>query len=227
MTQLTLVIGNKNYSSWSLRPWLAMKQVGLDFNEVRIALYTPTAPQEIQQYSAAGKVPVLVHDNLRVWDSLAICEHLGEHFPNNHWWPKDKAARAVARSISAEMHSGFQDLRQNMPMNCRARLAAKGMAPGVQADIDRITAIWRDCRQRFGSGGEMLFGQFTIADAMFAPVVSRFTTYNVQLDPVSRMYSDAIWVLPAMQEWAAEAQVETEVIVSFEHQAASSGGKNE
>jgi glutathione S-transferase len=216
MTQLTLVIGNKNYSSWSLRPWLAMKQAGLDFREIRIALYTPTAPQEIRQHSPAGKVPVLLSDSLTIWDSIAICEYLAEHFPTTHWWPKDKAARAVARSISAEMHSGFQNLRQNMPMNCRARLPGKGMAPGVQADIDRIIAIWHNCRQCFGSGGEMLFGEFTIADAMFAPVVSRFTTYDVQLDPVSRAYTNAIWALPAMQEWAAAAQDETEVIASSE-----------
>lgn len=216
MTQLTLVIGNKNYSSWSLRPWLAMKQAGLDFREVRVDLYTPTAPQEIQQYSAAGKVPVLLNDSLTIWDSLAICEHLAEHFPTTHWWPEDKVARAIARAISAEMHSGFQNLRQNMPMNCRARLPAKGMAPGVQADIERITTIWNDCRQRFSSGGEMLFGEFTIADAMFAPIASRFTTYDVQLDPVSRGYVDSIWALTAMQEWAAAAQVETAVIASFE-----------
>jgi len=215
MTQLTLVIGNKNYSSWSLRPWLAMKQASLDFNEIRISLYTPTSFQQLQQYSPSGKVPILLDGGLAIWDSLAICEHLAEHFPTAHWWPEDKAARAVARSISAEMHSGFQNLRQNMPMNCRARLPGKGMAPGVQADIDRITAIWRECRSN-GTGGKMLFGEFTIADAMFAPIVSRFTTYGVQLDATSRAYAEAIWELPAMQEWAAAAQVETEVIANFE-----------
>lgn len=216
MTQLTLVIGNKNYSSWSLRPWLAMKQAGLEFDEIRIALDTPTSLQEIRQYSPAGKVPILLDNGLTIWDSLAICEYLAEHYPTKHWWPEDKAARAVARSISAEMHSGFQALRQNMPMNCRAFLPGKGMAPGVQADIDRITAIWRDCRQNFGTGGEMLFGDFTIADAMFAPVVSRFTTYDVQLDPTSRAYAETIWALPAMQEWVAAAQTKIEVLADFE-----------
>lgn len=216
MTQLTLVIGNKNYSSWSLRPWLAMKQAGLDFDEVRIALYTQTASQEIRQYSRAGKVPILLDSSLTIWDSLAICEYLAEQYPTKHWWSDDKAARAMARSISAEMHSGFQALRQNMPMNCRAFLPGKGMTPGVQVDIDRITTIWRDCRQNFGTGGEMLFGEFTIADAMFAPVVSRFTTYDVQLDPTSRAYAEAIWALPAMQEWAAAAQIEIEVLAEFE-----------
>lgn len=216
MTQLILVIGNKNYSSWSLRPWLAMKQAGLEFDEQRIALYTPTSPQEIRQYSRAGKVPILLDNGLTIWDSLAICEYLAEYYPTEYWWPQDKAARAVARSISAEMHSGFQALRQNMPMNCRAFLPGRGMAPGVQADIDRITTIWRDCRQNFGTGGEMLFGEFTIADAMFAPVVSRFTTYDVQLDPTSRAYAEAIWALPAMQEWATAAQTEIEVLADFE-----------
>lgn len=216
MSQLTLVIGNKNYSSWSLRPWLAMKQAGLHFTEVRIALYTPASPQEIQQYSPSGKVPVLLDASLVVWDSLAICEYLAEKFPTIRWWPEDKTARAIARSISAEMHSGFQNLRQSMPMNCRAKLPGKGMTPSVQADIDRITGIWRDCRQKFGTGGEMLFGEFTIADAMFAPVVSRFTTYGVQLDPVSKAYAEAIWALPAMQEWVAAAQTEVEVIASSE-----------
>lgn len=216
MTQLTLVIGSKNYSSWSLRPWLAMKQAGLEFDEIRIALDTPTSLQEIRQYSPAGKVPILLDNGLTIWDSLAICEYLAEHYPTKHWWPEDKAARAVARSISAEMHSSFQALRQNMPMNCRAFLPGKGMAPGVQADIDRITAIWRDCRQNFGTGGEMLFGESTIADAMFAPVVSRFTTYDVQLDPTSRAYAEAIWALPAMQEWVAAAQTKIEVLADFE-----------
>ncbi len=211
MAKLTLVIGNKNYSSWSLRPWLAMKQFGLDFDEVRIALYTPESTEKIQQYSPSGKVPVLIHDTLTVWETLAICEYLAEQFPTIQWWPEDQIARAIARSVSAEMHSGFQNLRQNMPMNCRARLPGKGMSPEVQKDIDRITAIWQECRQRFGSGGNLLFGEFTIADAMFAPVVSRFLTYDVPLDPVSKAYAEAILALPAMQEWikAGEAELET------------------
>jgi len=211
MAKLTLVIGNKNYSSWSLRPWLAMKQFGLDFDEVRIALYTPESTEKIQQYSPSGKVPVLIHDTLTIWETLAICEYLAEQFPTLQWWPEDQTARAIARSVSAEMHSGFQNLRQNMPMNCRARLPGKGMSPEVQKDIDRITAIWQECRQRFGSGGNLLFGEFTIADAMFAPVVSRFLTYDVPLDPVSRAYAEAILALPTMQEWikAGEAELET------------------
>lgn len=213
---LTLVIGNKNYSSWSLRPWLAMRQFGIDFNEVQIALYTPESRQQIQRYSPAGKVPVLLDGTIAVWDSLAICTYLIEQFPTLHWLPEAKAARAIAHSISAEMHSGFQALRHQMPMNCRARLSGKGMTPEVQTDIDRITAIWRDCRQTYGANGSMLFGQFTIADAMFAPVALRFVTYNVRLDTVSSQYVQAILALPAMQDWINAAEVEAEKLPDFE-----------
>lgn len=189
-----------------------MKQAGLDFQEVRIALRTPTASREIEQYSPAGKVPVLLDNGLTIWDSLAICEYLAESFPDRHWWPEDKAARAVARSVSAEMHSGFLSLRQNLPMDCRARVSGKEITPAVRVEIDRITSIWQDCRGRFGIGGQMLFGEFTIADAMFAPVVSRFTTYGIPLDSVCQTYAEAIWALPAMQSWAAAAEAEKEVI---------------
>ncbi|MDF5731134.1 MAG: glutathione S-transferase family protein [Rhizonema sp. PD38] len=216
MSDLKLVIGNKNYSSWSLRPWLAMKQFGLEFNEIRIPLYTPESSEKICQYSPSGKVPVLLHGSQTVWDSLAICEYLAEEFPSHNWWTNDKTARALARSISAEMHSGFQPLRQNMSMNCRAKLPGKGMTFGVQKDIDRITAIWRDCRQMFGSGGNMLFGDFTIADAMFAPVAIRFITYEVPLDAIAKDYVEAILALPAMQEWIQAGLAEVEIISNFE-----------
>ncbi len=215
MPDLTLVIGNKNYSSWSLRPWLAMKQFDLEFQEIRIPLYTPEAGSQLSQYSPSRKVPVLLHGNQQIWDSLAICEYLAEEFPDFNWWPKDKNARTIARCISAEMHSGFQNLRQNMPMNCRAKLPGKGMALGVQKDIDRITTIWRDCRDQFGSGGDMLFGQFTIADAMFAPVVLRFVTYDVQLDHISKNYVEAILAIPALQEWITAGKAEQEVIPAY------------
>ena len=184
MTQLTLVIGNKNYSSWSLRPWLVMKQAGLDFTEIRIALDTPTTYQAIRHYSPSGRLPVLQHDDTTVWESLAICEYIAERFAP-HLWPEDIAARAIARSISAEMHAGFQHLRENMPMDCRTRLCLFGMNPSLQADIERVMKIWHECRQHFGSDDDFLFGQFSIADAMFAPVVSRFITYDVQLDAVA------------------------------------------
>jgi glutathione S-transferase len=216
MTQLTLVIGNKNYSSWSLRPWLLMKQLGLEFTEIRIPLYTPESLSQLQQYSPSGKVPVLLHDNLIVWDSLAICEYVAETFPHLSCWPENKAARVFARSISAEMHSGFQNLRQNMSMNCRTKYPGKGLVSGVQQDIDRITSIWQECRRNFGEHGKFLFGNFTIADAMFAPVALRFVTYDVQIDSISRDYVESILSLPGIQEWITAAKGETEVISKFE-----------
>ncbi|MEG3859805.1 glutathione S-transferase family protein [Microcoleus sp. herbarium12] len=211
MTKLTLVIGNKNYSSWSLRAWLAMKQAGLEFAEVRIPLDGQTTHAEIRHYSPSGKVPVLIDGDLKVWESLAICEYVAERFAN-HLWPTDIAARAIARSICAEMHAGFQNLRENMPMDCRNRYPGEGMTPGVEAEIDRILAIWRECRQKFGTSGDMLFGNFTIADAMFAPVVMRFVTYEVKLDAQAQAYADTLLALPAMQEWLAAAYSESESI---------------
>lgn len=213
MTHLSLVIGNKNYSSWSLRAWLALKQAEIEFREIRIPLDTPTTYQQIRRYSPAGRVPILLHDNLTVWDSLAICEYVAESFSAN-LWPEDKVARAVARSVSAEMHSGFVKLREHLPMDCRARQCMIGVNPGVQADIERITAIWHECRKEFGAGGSFLFGQFSIADAMFAPVVSRFVTYGVELDSVAQAYAQAVWQLPTMQAWLAEASLESETILS-------------
>ena len=214
MSDLTLIIGNKNYSSWSLRPWLAMKQAGIDFTEIRIALDTPTTYQEIRRYSPTGKVPILQHHQLTVWESLAICEYIAECTPT--LWPKDRVARAVARSVSAEMHSGFATLRQNMPMDCRARQCVIGINSALQADIDRITSIWRNCRQQFGADGNFLFGQFSIADAMFAPAVSRFITYDVELDSVAQAYADTICELPAMQAWVEAANSEIESIPNFQ-----------
>ncbi|MDB9312463.1 glutathione S-transferase family protein [Spirulina sp. CS-785/01] len=214
MSQLTLVIGNKNYSSWSLRSWLAMKQARLDFQEVRILLDTHKTHQEIRQYSPSGRVPVLLHDKMRIWESLAICEYVAETLAPQ-LWPSDPNAKAVARSVSAEMHAGFADLRRSMPMDCRSRFPGMGMNPSVQADINRIIEIWRHCRQTFGQGGDFLFGDFSIADAMFAPVISRFVTYDVPLDPISGAYARAVWELPAMQDWLYEASQEVEVIPSF------------
>ncbi len=212
MDRLTLVIGNKNYSSWSLRAWLALEHTGAAFDELRIALDTPTTRADILRHSPAGQVPVLHDGEVTVWESLAICEYLAERFPHARLWPAEEAARARARVASAEMHAGFAALRHAMPMNCRAHLPGKGRAPGVDDDIARLRDIWRDCRARFGAGGDMLFGQFTAADAMFAPVVSRFQTYGVSLDPVSQAYADAVSALPAMQAWVAAARAEPERI---------------
>jgi glutathione S-transferase len=220
MSDYILVIGNKNYSSWSLRPWLAMRQAGLPFREVRIPLYTPESKAQIRSYSPSGKVPCLVDGALAVWDSLAICEYLAERHAQAKLWPADPYARAVARSISAEMHSGFQNLRSNMSMNCRKRFPGMGRTVEVAGEIERVQRSWGQAREKHGAGGPFLFGAFTIADAMYAPVVLRFRTYAVQLNPVCREYADAILALPAMQQWLADAEAETEVIAAFEPQQA-------
>jgi glutathione S-transferase len=191
----------------------------LPFAEIRIPLYTPEAPAKIRQYSPSGKVPTLLHGDITVWDSLAILEYLVEQFSDLHWLPRAAKPRAIARSISAEMHSGFVALRENMPMNIRARFPGKGLTPAVQADIDRIITIWRDCRQTYGADGDFLFGEFTIADAMFAPVVMRFVTYGVSLDSVSNRYAEAILALPALQEWIEAAKTEPESIPAYEFDA--------
>jgi glutathione S-transferase len=211
-----LVIGNKAYSSWSLRPWLLMKQVGIGFEEIRLSLYEDDSKQKILQYSATGKVPVLKDGDLTIWDSLAICEYLAEKYPEKRLWPSATAARACARSISAEMHSGFTNLRTQMPMNVRREIRGRAKTPEVVAEISRIEAIWNDCRSRFGSQGSFLFGAFSIADAMYAPVVSRLRTYGVTLAEEAGEYADAIHALPAMQEWIAAAHAETEVNQQYE-----------
>ncbi len=216
MSEYTLVIGNKNYSSWSLRPWLVMRQCGIPFREVRIPLYTPESKAEIRTYSASGKVPCLVDGDLAVWDSLAIAEYLAERHPELGLWPADPRQRAIARSVSAEMHSGFQHLRSNMSMNLRRHLPGRGRTVEVAGEIERIQRMWSSIRDQYGKNGPFLFGGFTIADAMYAPVVLRFRTYAVQLEPLCRAYADAILALPAIQAWIADAEKETEVIAAFE-----------
>ena len=214
MSEPTLVIGNKNYSSWSLRPWLAMKVAGIPFAEHRIPLYGPGSKDQILVYSPAGKVPCLADGDLRVWDSLSICEYLAEKHPG--LWPQDPAARALARSVSAEMHSGFANLRAKMSMNIRKRYPGLGRTPESMADVARIVSLWSDCRARYGKGGRFLFGAFSIADAMYAPVVLRFRTFEVELPADCRAYSDAVLALPAMQAWIAAALAETESLPQFE-----------
>ena len=216
MAEITIYLGNKNYSSWSLRPWLSLKQTGVAFDEEVIPLSEPTTRSTILRYSPSGKVPALKHNELTVWDGLAICEYLAETFSEAKLWPADKAARAVARSVCAEMHSSFAALREHLPMNMRSSFPNRGVTPEVQADINRITAIWRDCRKRFGEGGPFLFGSFTNADAMYAPVVSRFRTYKIELDEAAQEYTDAVWALPALQEWLTAAKNEPMIIESAE-----------
>ncbi|HXX13073.1 MAG TPA: glutathione S-transferase family protein [Burkholderiales bacterium] len=216
MSRYTLVIGNKNYSSWSLRVWLLMKHAGIPFDEIRIPLYVAGSKESLRKYAPSGKVPVLLDGSLAIWDSLAIAEYLAEHHPDRRLWPQDSAVRAVARSISAEMHSGFGALRSNMSMNCRGSFPGIGRTVEVAADVERIQRMWIDCRERFGVAGPFLFGEFTTADAMYAPVVLRFKTYAVQLAPVARQYADTVLGLPALQDWVEAAKAEIEVIPAFE-----------
>jgi glutathione S-transferase len=216
MIPLTLVIGNKNDSSWSLRPWLMLRQAGIPFEEMCIPLYRPESTAALAARSPSGKVPELHNGDIQAWDSLAISETLNERFPDKQLWPADAAARAVARSVSAEIHAGFDTLREHRSMNIRGRYPGKGRTPACLADIERIAVIWTDCRARFGGGGDFLFGRFGIADAMFAPMVLRFQTYGVALEGAVRDYADAMLALPALQAWVADAVAETECIKKFE-----------
>jgi glutathione S-transferase len=203
---MQLVIGNYNYSSWSLRAWLAMKVFGFPFDAIRIPLYGPGAKQEILKHSPAGKVPTLKDGGIVVWDSLAIMEYLAEKNPKV--WPAASAERARARSVSAEMHSGFPNLRHHMSMNVRKRYPGKGRTPETLEEIRRIEAIWSQAK------GPFLFGPFSAADAMYAPVALRFRTYEVQVS--NRAYMEAVLALPAMQEWIAAAEREVESIPQFD-----------
>jgi len=202
MAEFTLVIGDKNISSWSLRPWLALKHLGVAFDEEQVRLRQPDTRQQNLRHAPSGKVPVLKHNGLVIWDSLAISEYLAEQFPACHLWPADAAARATARACSAEMHAGFQALRTHLPMDILGRFPGRGHdGEGVALDIARVQEIWLQARARFGAGGPFLFGAFGIADAMYAPVVSRFLTYAVECPPECRVYMENVWNMPAMQEW--------------------------
>jgi glutathione S-transferase len=213
MADLTLWIGNKNYSSWSLRPWLALKHTGVAFDEILIPLQRPDSPEQLRRHSPSRRVPALRHGALVLWESMAICEYVAELFPAARLWPEDREARAVARAVANEMHGGLADMRRHMAMDIRSRRPLGERFNAAQSDVDRAMEIWRDCRARYGSRGghgrgPYLFGDFTIADAMFAPVATRFVTYGVPLDAVSRGYVEAIADLPAMTEWTAAAEAE-------------------
>jgi glutathione S-transferase len=216
MADITIYLGNKNYSSWSLRAWLMLRRTGAPFDEMVIPIRRPDSRETILRYSPSGKVPVLHHGDRIVWDSLAIGEYLAETFPEARLWPADAGARAVARSVSAEMHSGFLDMRRAMPMNMRSSFPGREITQAMQADINRIAAIWLECRMQYRAEGPYLFGAFTIADAMFAPVVSRFRTYGVELDETPASYAQSLWSLPDLQEWLAAAQDEPWIIPEFE-----------
>jgi glutathione S-transferase len=213
MSELTLYIGNKNYSSWSLRPWLALKQAGAKFDEVVIPLDRPETMELLRRHTPSQRVPVLQNGKLTIWESLAICEHAAEMFPAARLWPEDRQTRAVARAVANEMHAGFAALRNWLPMDIRSRLRIDGRIDKAAADIARVTQIWNECRQKYGASGAngadpFLFGSFTIADAMFAPVTTRFVSYGVPLDGVCAAYVDAVTALPAMQSWIAAAKAE-------------------
>jgi glutathione S-transferase len=206
---LTLVIGNKNYSSWSMRPWVAMKAFAIPFVEVRVLLDQPDTSANIAKYCDSGRVPVLLAGEMTIWDSLAICEYLAEQFPDKHLWPQDVAARATARSICAEMHSSFSSLRSSMSMNIKRSFPGKGRTPSTQADIGRISEIWEECLSRFGHS-QFLFGAFSLADAFYAPVVMRFKTYGVVLPPALAAYCERMCAHPAVAEWMEQAMAEVE-----------------
>lgn len=217
MSEFTLHIGNKAYSSWSLRGWLACKLAGIAFDEAVHDMGAPDWPDFVRSISPSARVPVLKHGEITVWESLAIGDYLADLFPGAGLWPEERAARAEARAISAEMHAGFAALRSSMWMNMRRRFPGRGRNPGSLADVARIVAIWDEARQRFGAGGPYLFGsRMTLADAMYAPVVSRFVTWEPDLPAAAKAYVSAVWEHPHMVEWRKAAEAEPWVIAKYE-----------
>jgi glutathione S-transferase len=208
MRDLTVWVGNKNYSSWSLRGWLAAKMCGEPFEEIVVPLDQPSTKMSILAFSPSGRVPAIRHKGLVIWDSLAIAEYLAETFPRAAMWPTEPRVRAIARAVTSEMHSGFSALRMNMPMNIRNRFPGRGRGEGVAEDIARVMEIWTTCRKEYGAGGDYLFGPFTIADAFYAPVVSRFVTYDVRPSAEAGKYLDAVLANAFVKEWIEAAKVE-------------------
>ena len=214
---MTLVIANKNYSSWSLRGWLALKQTGAPFEEIVVPLRVPETRETMMRHSPSGKAPCLIDGEIVVWESLAIIEYLAETFPAAGLWPSEAGARAHGRAIASEMHGGFMALRKAMPMNIRESLPGYGMSlDGVQGDVNRVEAIWRDARSRYGAGGDFLFGAFGAADAMYAPVALRFKTYGVTLGESAAAYVEALLAHPPIVEWIAAAEAEPYMIPDYE-----------
>ena len=213
---LQLILGNKNYSSWSFRPWIAMKVAGIAFEDTVVPFGDPIGNPEFKQrlrpYTPAGKVPVLIDGSLHLWETLAILEYLAEKFPAAALWPAEVAARAHARVVSNEMHAGFSALRSECPMNMRRPVKARALPAEAQADVARIDALWSDCRARFGAGGPFLFGRFSAADAMYAPVVSRFHTYAIPVGREAKSYMEVMMALPAWAEWKAAGIKETWIV---------------
>ncbi len=216
LERFKLLIGNKNYSSWSLRPWLALRMAEIPFEEELIHFGAERWKERVRAISPAGQIPALVHEHeggrALVWESLAICDYVARLRPAARLWPEAHDARALCLGASAEMHAGFRDLRNSMPMNIRKSLPGRGRNPGSAADIARVCAIWRETRQRFGGEGPFLFGHFTVADAMYAPVVFRFMTYEVEVGPVEAAYRDHMLALPPMREWAQAGAAEPWIV---------------
>jgi glutathione S-transferase len=216
-TRPTLVVGNRRYSSWSLRPWLLLRHFDVDFDTVVVPLDTPSFAAEVARWSPSGRVPALRHGEVAVWDSLAICEYANESLLGGRGWPADPAARAHARSVTAEMHAGFAALRGECPMNLGLRRTTPLLlSPAARADVARVESIWRETRTRFGAGGALLFGTFSIADAFYAPVATRIRSYALPVAPDTAAYVEAIFDLPAMRDWIAAADAETERIEATE-----------
>ena len=216
MSHLHLVIGNKNYSSWSLRPWMLLTMAGIPFAETVIPLDTPDTSRLIAEHSPAGRVPVLRHGRLAIWESLAIMEYLAEVFPEKSLWPKAVAARAMARAVANEMHAGFSNLRNACPMNLRRPRKPVPMSASALADVARVEDIWRQCRVKFAKGGKFLFGKFSIADAMYAPVVTRLDTYDIQVADDTRAYMDSVMNSSAFGAWKEAALKEQWIVPSDE-----------
>jgi len=208
---MKLIIGNKNYSSWSLRPWLALKAFGVPFEEIELGLFTESFYTELAKYSPAGKVPVLVDGDINVWDSLAICEYINENYLNNKGWPENKSLRAQARSFVAEMHSGLFAVRGEMPMNCRGRKKLT-LSQDAKKEVEWLDNTWAKLRTQNETKGDYLFGEFSLADAFFAPVVFRFATYGIEVSDLSKDYMKTMLAHPAMQEWLKSATTEESVI---------------
>jgi glutathione S-transferase len=216
MSDLTLIIGNKNYSSWSLRPWVFLKQNNIEFDEIHVALSVETTAEQLAKYGSGLKVPVLKDGEFLIWDSLSILEYVSEGYLDSKGWPSDQAARATARSIACEMHSSFPNIRNALPMNCRKRFQNISLSAQTENEIERIKLLWRQCRTNFGQGGEWLFGNYSIADAMFAPIALRFHGYDIPLDGIEQAYVQSVLSQPCIKDWIAAAVLEKEIIAEDE-----------
>ena len=212
MANLTLIIGNKNYSSWSLRPWVFLKQNQIEFAEKRVALFTKTTNQELSEFNSDFKVPVLKDGSLLIWESLSILEYLSEKYLGSKGWPEDLNARALARSISCEMHSSFFNVRNELPMNCRKKFQNINLSSDAKHEIDRIKDLWRQCRSQYGGNGEWLFGEYSISDAMYAPVALRFYGYSIPLTGVEEAYVANVLQQPCIIDWIEAGKAEKEVL---------------